>query len=535
MKRHLFDIWSDKSAAVAPTVAMSLFALIGMGGIAFDYARMASLDTELQNAADQAALAAATQLDGLPNSRARARAAASQLVANVSLFGNEGAGKSLSVATVAFCSDYNDDLANNPADPPTAPTGCTLATSDTDAKVAVVTMSSRRANFALTPVVGALNSGDLWAQAAANMGSSICKVPPVMICNPTEPVGNVDFLYDYNPPRGAGLRLVTGSATAPGNFGWLEAGLANGSPALAGALGYNTPPGECQPSSGVTTKTGMDAAVLNAFNTRFDVYANGNMTCPNQFGGTCSPSVNVRKDLACEPSPSGNGCRNNTPWIPVTYDPPFVDGVAVPLKTTGTTEPDPPIMGYPHDLCHSGKIGLHTCDIQGTGVWDVNAYFRVNYGHTTSSDWRTMLGLSGTDPSPTRYEVYKWEIAHKNGTGTKGINFSQPAGSLKAFSIPATGVAGVDETPPSQPDRRTISVAVLNCRALVVKGKTSEVPVVSWLKVFLVEPAINRGTGSPDELYSDQKDIYVEVIEKTTASANNFDDVVRRDVPMLIK
>ena len=46
------------SGAVAPTVALSLFALIATSGIAFDYARMAAMDTELQNAADQAALAA---------------------------------------------------------------------------------------------------------------------------------------------------------------------------------------------------------------------------------------------------------------------------------------------------------------------------------------------------------------------------------------------------------------------------------------------------------------------------------------------
>ena len=50
-------------AAIAPTVALSLFGLIAAGGLAFDYARLAAMDTELQNAADQAALAAATQLD----------------------------------------------------------------------------------------------------------------------------------------------------------------------------------------------------------------------------------------------------------------------------------------------------------------------------------------------------------------------------------------------------------------------------------------------------------------------------------------
>uniref|UniRef100_UPI003AA95945 pilus assembly protein TadG-related protein n=1 Tax=Tritonibacter scottomollicae TaxID=483013 RepID=UPI003AA95945 len=54
---------NDESAAVAPTIALSLFALIAVGGIGFDYARMAALDSELQNAADHAALAAATQLD----------------------------------------------------------------------------------------------------------------------------------------------------------------------------------------------------------------------------------------------------------------------------------------------------------------------------------------------------------------------------------------------------------------------------------------------------------------------------------------
>ena len=50
-------------AAIAPLYALALFALVGMAGIGFDYARLVSMDTELQNAADQAALAAATQLD----------------------------------------------------------------------------------------------------------------------------------------------------------------------------------------------------------------------------------------------------------------------------------------------------------------------------------------------------------------------------------------------------------------------------------------------------------------------------------------
>ena len=541
MWSYVRDLNRATEGAVAPTAALSLFALIAAGGIAFDYARLASLDTELQQAADQAALAAATQLDGTVNSRARADAAARQLVANLGLFANDDTNRALTIAGVAFCSEYNDDLPPNPADLPSAPTGCTVATSDANAKIAVVSMSFRQARYAFTPIVGAFSSGNLTAQAAAHVGSATCKTPPVMICNPDEPVGNINEMLDFNPARGTGLRLVTGSATAPGNFGWLEAGLGNGTQALAGELGYNVPLGPCQPTNGVTTKTGMDAAVLNAFNTRFDVYAPGNTTCPSQGGGTCSPSVNTRKDLVCD-SNSSTSCKNNANWTPVTYDPPFADHdgnaatppVAQPL--TGTN--DPPIMGYPHDLCHSGLKSQHTCDIKGSAVWDVNAYFRVNYG-LTEAQWRALAGLpnTATGKIPARYDVYMWEIANKNGTGTRGINFSQlTSGSNRAHSIPATGVAGVAESttaPFSQPDRRTIAAAVLNCRALDVKGKTTNVPVPAWLKVFLVEPAINRGSGT--NLYTDQKDIYVEFIEKTVAQSNAFNQVVRRDVPYLIK
>lgn len=539
MKRRIGRMGGNDRGAVAPTVALSLFALIGAGGIAFDYARMATLDTELQNAADQAALAAATQLDGLTNSQARARAAASQLLSNVSLFANDGSASALAVFEVAFCSAYNDSVPDNPSDPPTAPTGCTLATGDGNAKVAVVTMAGRRANFALTPVIGMLRQDNMSARAAATMSSAICKVPPVMICNPDEPVGNQNEMLDFNPPRGTGLRLVTGSASVPGNFGWLESGLGNGTPALAGELGYNVPMGPCQAITGVTTKTGMDTSVLSAYNTRFDVYANGNTTCPGQFGGTCSPSVNTRKDLSCAINNQGTGCKNDS-WTPVIYDPywdadsnPGTPNVVAALPTDGSL--DPKIMGYPHDLCHSSLQSRHTCGIKGSAIWDVNAYFRVNYGWT-ETQWRTALSMTGTTAIPARWDVYQWEISNPNGTGTKGINFPQTvttgAQAQSAFSIPATGRSGVGAGA-SQPDRRTIAVAVLNCRALNAHGKTSQVPVPSWLKVFLVEPAIKRGSGS--DLYSDTKDIYVEFIEKSVPQDDNFEDVVRRDVPYLVK
>ena len=85
MWRQFVRLVSSRDGSVAPIVALSLTGMVAIGGIAFDYSRMASMDTELQNAADQAALAAATQLDRVPaneetgeeGARARALKAAS--------------------------------------------------------------------------------------------------------------------------------------------------------------------------------------------------------------------------------------------------------------------------------------------------------------------------------------------------------------------------------------------------------------------------------------------------------------------------
>ncbi len=54
----------DESGAIGPTYAVAILVMVAIAGIGFDYGRLASLDTELQNAADHAALAGATQLDG---------------------------------------------------------------------------------------------------------------------------------------------------------------------------------------------------------------------------------------------------------------------------------------------------------------------------------------------------------------------------------------------------------------------------------------------------------------------------------------
>jgi Flp pilus assembly protein TadG len=517
MGRSVRGFWRNSEGSVAPTVALSLIGLIVMGGVAFDYAQLAAMDTELQQAADQAALAAATQLDGKANAITRAQAAAQSMITNYTKFADDGGGASIGGMTFTFFASY--DQTNDTYGSVVTPGA---AGADASAKVVRVTIGNRTAKYALTPVAGAI-SGTSNASATASVGNAICKTPPVMLCNPDEPAGNTNEDLVYNPVAGQGLRLITGDATVPGNFGWLEAAIGNGAPALAGELGYNTPLGDCQAATGVTTKTGMDTSVLNALNTRFDVYANGNNTCPSQYGGTCSPSTNTRKDVVCKPNGTNTGC-NPDAWNDAgnAYRPTS----PAALKSDGTE--DPAFMGYPRDLCHAVKESAQTCGVKGDGNWDRDAYFRVNYNGTT--DWQTLTGLG---PKATRWQVYSWELTHRSMTVAGvpvGIDNPKVIGNEASFSYPVSQPPGVGATG-SQPDRRRISAAVLNCQALYVHGKTENVSVPTWLDLFLVEPSLDRGSGVNQ--FTDKKDVYVEIIGVTSASSAN--QVIERNKPFLIR
>ena len=76
-------------------------------------------------------------------------------------------------------------------------------------------------------------------------------------------------------------------------------------------------------------------------------------------------------------------------------------------------------------------------------------------------------------------------------------------------------------------------MGVVNCKAQKLKGHKENVQVVTWLDVFRVAPAIARGTGPPQR--SRNGDIYVEVIEMTTTGGEETAQVIRRDVPYLIR
>lgn len=520
MRRRSFWL-GDVSGAVAPAVALSLFALIGAGGIAFDYARLASLDTELQNAADQAALAAATQLDGQSGACARAAAAAAALLTNETVFANEVGARAITVTNESGCDAAGVirfyQSYNQATDVPGP-----AATSDADARVVIVRVNPREAVYALTPVVGALRSGNLSAEAVAALGSAICKVPPVMMCNPLEPETNTDPDFDFSPVGGEGLRLVIGTPDAPGNFGFLRTGLDGGAKEVAKTVGYDNPPNGCVSINGVETEPGNMESVRAAFNTRFDISENGAMTCPDS--GQCSSAPNSRKDLVRKNQCGLSTNTNSNGWHEalIPYRP---TSPTTPLPVSGASDPE--IMGYPRDMCHAvSESGSCSNAIVGDGVWDIDAFFRVNYGWDRTT-WMSTTGLAATSadvPDVSRYDVYEWERDNPSYLQQQPVSDGN-----SGFASPVCR----SSASPTLPDRRRIAVAVVNCHAQELNGHEVNVQVSKWLDVFLVEPAIARGSGSDKR--TGNGDIYVEVIELTSSGGEEAAQVVRRDVPYLIR
>lgn len=545
MRRQLFGAGGDRSAAVAPTVALSLFALIGAAGIAFDYARLASLDTELQNAADQAALAAATQLDAEPGACARAAAAAAGLLSNETVFANEASARAITVTNESAC-DATGVIQFYQSYDQTTDTPGLAATSDADARVVLVRVNPREAIYALTPIVGAFRSGAIAAEAIAALGSAICKVPPVMMCNPAEPDSNTDIDLDFVANEGDGLRLVIGSPDAPGNFGFLRTGEDGGAKEVAKTVGYDVPPNGCITTNGVETEPGNMISVRAAFNTRFDISENGELTCPED--GVCSPSRNSRKDLV-RPSSGALCTLHSDGWHEAAV--PYRARNPSPLSDANPMIPDDPAtvadekkiwpdaLGYPRDLCHAVSVdGSCTPNaLVGTGDWDIDAYFWVNYGKTqiewmamvTDEDGNPLASSVADIPNVSRYDVYKWEMANAATTIDTDRNVPTSDVSIARPVCRGTGIEPDEDTP----DRRRIAVAVVNCKAQKLKGHKENVQVRKWLDVFLVEPAVQRGNGSDQR--SRNGDIYVEVISMTTSGGDEAAQVVRRDVPYLIR
>lgn len=504
----------DDRGAVAATYALVLTGLVVVAGVGFDFGRLAAMDSELQNGADEAALAAATQLDGKTGAITRAQSAVTSYFSNSSsavvnrTLTAKGA-SALTGVTFTFYTSY---------DSATDVFGA-VTTADSTAKVVKVGINGREVFYAFTPVVGLLTSGAVTASAVAGLQSGTCKLPPLMICA----AAGSDFPTPSDIGKGLFMKQASG-AWAPGNFGYVDFG--NGGTTVKQLLGTNSAADSCVGGGTLTSEPGQIASATDYMNTRFDIYTNPLTTGDCANNGDYCPAKNTRKDLVIKETytyPKVSGPRLAV--LPAVQTYPAAPGrpacgAPIPVggsRTVGTDWiPMPtatPVVGFPRDTCHYSG----TCGSIGDATWNVAGY-RTAHPNVPA-------GLT------TRYAIYQWErdnpgsglqngVANtgdpvgwaisKDGNGNAACKVTDTTCGYTATwtnycSYPNPKMATYHATPK---DRRLLTVAVVDCTG--ANGK-STLPVTKWMDVFLTEPSWNRT--SP---VTDIKDIYGEVASVAT-------------------
>lgn len=496
MLAALHTYLGDRRGAVAPLFALSLVSLLAAGALAWDVSRAYALRGELDAAVDAAALAGATQLDQATGARARAIASAQgAFVQNAQRLGDTAeTNVAIANADIKFLQDL---------------TTRAEATSDANAHFIEINLTGRNLGVVLGAFAGATGF-NVRTHAVAGMGSAICKVPPLLICNPMESTSPSFDGDDYvgkafllTPPSGSGGSVVY----YPGNFGFLRVG--NGADAIKNAMGRSPPLTECFGDT-VETEPGQVTSADDWFNTRFDIYrasAAGNKSDP-AFAPALNTMIGVKTTAADACTPAA----------------------IVPPNSCSDTNAEADGYGFPRDCGMTGNLG--------SGVWNIGKYFNTNHGGSgapgdpstyvpeePSAEAKEYVGSGweayGPAPAsgatrPSRFQVYNWERAMLAGTIAKpswAFSSSQDvSGGSKDFARPMCSTA----TPAQMtPDRRLISAVVANCTADGVRGR-STVNVIAYLDLFLTAPAKD-------------KTIYGEIVRETPAAGRTaLDETARR-------
>lgn len=486
----------DQSGAISPLYAIVLLVLIALAGVGFDYGRLMAMQSELQNAADQAALAAATQLDGRTGAMERARSAASEAFTNETRVSNDGEGRGITDFTVTF---YVYDPGEEDGIGAEIPAGG----DDADAAIVRVSVNGRGIFYALTPVVGAISREGVTAHAMAMLKQAACNVPPLMVC-----VGHLDFQVPVT--KGMGLRL-RGDSLAPGNYMFLDVygGFANDE------LGLNKTYEGCSALENINVKTGKRGSQTDPLATRFDYFNSYNKIPCNSDGDLC-PSQGVRKELVVReeitvelsddqqltpgsvgyPACGAAGVERDADWVAPAD---VKDAIAV-NSVLGHK-----VGNFRNDDCFDLPIGSPgRCEYLGDGNWGRAQYMDANPvpgGYPTEAqDW-------------SRYDFYRWEIAEPETRmkpklvsyilhsptekGGKNKKWSQKIENYCAYSHPIFAEPYVSQDPTR--DRRVLRVAVVdNCDRLEedahdnsLRGHSVKPNIVSWMDIFLLEPPVH--------------------------------------------
>ncbi|TIS85126.1 MAG: hypothetical protein E5W99_12815, partial [Mesorhizobium sp.] len=431
--------------------------------------RANNLHNDLQKGSDAMALAAAAELDGRADSITRADRALANLVTNHYRFsGPTGVDQVLQAAGVT-----RRYLRSLPASDILPITSANIITDEVagalEARYIEVTATPVGfwSMFPISFISGNTsdNSFNVGSVSVAGFTRGVCDFTPVYICNPYE--GSGDTIYSVAADPTKRRRLIElrqqGGNTAqnsPGNYGFLQPPDGTGGANAIRDMIAKTKSAACYNSRGVLLRPGFIATVRDALNVRFDVY-NGSMN-GNKNNADYAPGENVRKGYQMPSKGNGNACNADlaSPPDPTKYD------------------------AFPRDNCFSTGCSIANGRV-GDGNWNFDQYWSTNFATTTNPvSVSKPVGADGVNPAsntnqPTRYSVYRYEIAqgivnHPSNGGERGT----PACSNNSVS---------------NPDRRILYGAILNCQALAAAGlmgggnSSPPLPVEAFASFFITE------------------------------------------------
>lgn len=548
----------DRRGAVAVYIAIITPVMIGVGAMTLDLGRLITLNTELQYAADSASLAGARELDRFPGAIARARAAAAGAIANIQTFANDGGGKQVTIdvtecaaTPVPPCVRFLKSL---PADDDDPIQPSDVTTKDDEARWMEVHVGARAITNALIQIV-TFGSGPSTiftvASAVAGNDQVICRVPPMFMCNPTEPDTNLDLdlQVDLAVLEGRQIEMFHQGGTGqyePGNFGLLCPTGTEGSPCGAGfirdALASTT--GTCVSMQVAETKTGVTLQMVRTgINARHDFFtpqAKNSDNIPWRTLDEFVPAANVTQ--GAKPPNNSQGNQTKCQYTEIAPDDVNTEGetlnewiAADPINNTADNfvaeGVEETAMGFPRDQCiNADNCATAPNNVNGNrrigdGIWDYINYFRINHGcnplnnaSCKPADWD---GVTGAGWPPTRYETYRYEIERAPDAI---VMPNQTIYDASGNAITQTAENGHDQcfkgTPPVIPDynyfpaavrdltllndRRIMPIAVANCEAmeslgLKVSGKF-KFKIPQFLYVFITEP---MKTPSTSEIHAE--------------------------------
>lgn len=425
MRQPPSPYYQRQSGAVAIMTAFALVLLIAMIGLVVDLGYLYTRKTELQNAADAAALAGARQLNG---TTAGVTAAAAQAIVLAA------ANSSDLDATPVVINRAHIQLGPDPGGPWSSVSASEGAPADKyfiKVDTSSIAQGSRPTWF--MGVVSAAANTTTFGLAVA--GRTVCEALPIFTC--PQPGG---VAPNYGFVKGSSYRLFApppGSPIGPGNVGWMDPvppgapGLISGADDMRDVLCRGQ--GYCIGAGTYSSLTqSASNPMIDALNTRFGLY-------PPPINGpehklACPADTNIKQYVFDDAA--GTGAPRD--WLTV---PPLAQSI-------GSVPPNPLIVHWSAIRPATGDLPAVSAGYPPSGS-AAGEFAGTPYGQTSGTYFQAPPATVGGQP-----------VASQAGRRILTIGISSSCGIITGSGSPVTLVAfgrflmqrtGVDTGPP---DRR---------------------------------------------------------------------------------